>query len=141
LIVRNGRSTVGTDRSSPVRTKVPPENVRVKRVYQPPAADDGVRILVDRVWPRGVTREAAAVDEWMKDIAPSAELRRWFGHDPVRWEEFCLLYAAELRQRDHSPLDDLRSRVRNGRTTLVFSARDEERNNAVALRELLLHGR
>ena len=124
----------------PVNTKVPSENVRLKRAYERPASDDGIRILVDWLWPRAISKEAAALDEWMKEIAPSPELRRWFGHDPDRWDEFCRLYAAEVHQQHHSLLDELRSRARKGRITLVFSARDEKRNNAVALRNLILHG-
>jgi uncharacterized protein YeaO (DUF488 family) len=120
-------------------TKVPDGNVRLKRAYEPPAADDGIRILVDRLWPRAVSKQALALDEWMKDIAPSSELRRWFGHDPGRWHEFCRRYAAEVHEHQ-SLLDELRARARKGRITLVFSARDERHNDAVALRSLILHG-
>ena len=120
-------------------TKVPDDNVRLKRAYEPPAADDGIRILVDRLWPRAVSKQALALDEWMKDIAPSSELRRWFGHDPGRWHEFCRRYAAEVHEHQ-SLLEELRARARKGRITLVFSARDERHNDAVALRSLILHG-
>ncbi|MBM6581746.1 DUF488 domain-containing protein [Microvirga sp. BT689] len=121
-------------------TKIPDHHVRLKRAYEPPSADDGARILVDRLWPRAISKEALALDEWMKDIAPSTELRRWFGHDPRRWHEFCRRYAAEVH--DHqSMLEELRARARKGRITLVFSARDEMHNDAVALRNLILHGR
>ena len=115
------------------------DHVRLKRAYDPPHADDGARILVDRLWPRGVSKEAAALDDWVKDIAPSAELRSWFGHDAERWDEFCRRYAVEVR---HHPklLEGLRARARRGRITLVFSARNEVHNNAVALRSLILRG-
>jgi uncharacterized protein YeaO (DUF488 family) len=120
-------------------TKIPDDNVRLKRAYEPPAADDGIRILVDRLWPRAVSKQALALDEWMKDIAPSSELRRWFGHDPARWHEFCRRYAAEVHEHQ-GLLEELRARARKGRITLVFSARDERHNDAVALRSLILHG-
>jgi uncharacterized protein YeaO (DUF488 family) len=120
-------------------TKVPDDNVRLKRAYEPPAADDGIRILVDRLWPRAVSKQALALDEWMKDIAPSSELRRWFGHDPGRWHEFCRRYAAEVHEHQ-GLLEELRARARKGRITLVFSARDERHNDAVALRSLILRG-
>lgn len=119
--------------------KVPNANVRLKRAYEPPAADDGIRILVDRLWPRAISKEALALDEWMKDIAPSTELRRWFGHDPSRWHEFCRRYAAEVHAHQDL-LDELRARARKGRITLVFSARDERHNDAVALRGFILRG-
>jgi uncharacterized protein YeaO (DUF488 family) len=118
-------------------SKVPAYNVNVKRIYDPPAPGDGFRVLVDRLWPRGLSKDAAAFDEWMKDIAPSAELRRWFGHDPTRWDEFQRRYAEELNE--HQELtDDLRKRAKCGPITLVYSARDETHNNAVALRDLIL---
>ena len=120
-------------------TKVPDDNVRLKRAYEPPAADDGIRILVDRLWPRAVSKQALALDDWMKDIAPSSELRRWFGHDPGRWNEFCRRYAAEVHEH-RGLLEELRARACKGRITLVFSARDERHNDAVALRGLILHG-
>jgi uncharacterized protein YeaO (DUF488 family) len=120
--------------------KITDGNVRLKRAYEPPAADDGVRILVDRLWPRAVSKDALALDVWMKDIAPSTELRRWFGHDPDRWHEFCRRYAAEVHEHQDL-LEELRARARKGRITLVFSARDERHNDAVALRGLILHGR
>jgi uncharacterized protein YeaO (DUF488 family) len=119
-------------------TKVPNGNVRLKRAYEPPAADDGIRILVDRLWPRALSKEAVALDQWIKNIAPSTELRRWFGHDPDRWHEFCRRYAAEIH--DHQDLlEELRARARKGRITLVFSARDEVHNDAVVLRNVILH--
>jgi uncharacterized protein YeaO (DUF488 family) len=120
-----------------MRRSVPAANVKLKRAYESPAAEDGTRILVDRLWPRGLTKEKAALDQWMKDIAPSTELRKWFGHDPARWREFRRRYAGELR---HKPdlLDHLRSLARLGPITLVYSAHDEKHNDAVLLRELLL---
>lgn len=106
--------------------------LRLKRVYEPPARSDGQRILVDRLWPRGLTKKDAAVDEWMKDLAPSTELRRWFGHDPEKWPEFQRRYRRELRA--HADLvGDLAARASRGTVTLVYGARDEEHNDAVVL--------
>ncbi|MEZ0167109.1 DUF488 domain-containing protein [Microvirga sp. TS319] len=121
-------------------TKVPAANVRLKRAYEPPAAQDGTRILVDRLWPRGVSKESAALDEWMKDIAPSADLRKWFGHAPERWEEFRSRYAMEVHQRPDL-LERLQSLARRGPVTLVYSAHDEAHNDAVVLRDLILDHR
>ena len=109
----------------------------MKRAYERPAADDGVRILIDRLWPRGVSKAAAAIDQWAKDIAPSTALRKWFGHDPARWQEFRRRYAKELRQHPEE-LARLRALAKQGPVTLVFSARDEHHNDAVVLRGLLL---
>ena len=108
----------------------------VKRVYDPPASDDGVRVLVDRLWPRGLKKENAGLDGWSKDLAPSDSLRRWFNHDPGRWEEFCLRYAAELEARSETwrPLVEAAQRRP---VTLLFAARDLEHNNAVALKTFL----
>lgn len=110
--------------------------IHLKRVYDPPAKDDGFRVLVDRVWPRGVSKQAAAVDLWMKEIGPSTPLRQWFGHQPERWPEFRQRYLAELRARD-ADIATLRDRARLGRLTLVYGARDTERNQAVVLKEVL----
>jgi len=110
--------------------------VRIRRVYDPPEPEDGFRILIDRVWPRGVSKEEARVDEWRRDLAPSTELRRWFGHDPARFDEFRRRYRAELEQAADA-LDELVERARDGVVTLVYGARDTEHNNAVVLRELL----
>lgn len=110
--------------------------IRIKRVYDPPAADDGWRVLVDRLWPRGVVKDAAQIDEWLKVIAPSDELRKWFSHDPAKWEEFRCRYREEL-QREKALLERLSRKARQGTVTLLFAARDEEHNNAVVLRELL----
>lgn len=112
-------------------------DIQLKRAYEPPAPADGIRILADRLWPRGLAKAEAAVDRWMRDLAPSTGLRRWFGHDPSRWEEFRREYARELRERADL-LDEVRSLARQGRVTLVFGARDEVHNHAVALREVLL---
>lgn len=117
--------------------EIPAENVRLKRAYVPPAAEDGKRILVDRLWPRGISKETAALDDWMKDISPSQDLRKWFGHDPRRWEEFRKRYIRELHKKPDL-LDLLRSLARQGAITLVYAAQDEEHNNAVVLKELIL---
>jgi uncharacterized protein YeaO (DUF488 family) len=119
--------------------RVAASRVRLRRVYEPPSPEDGVRVLVDRLWPRGLSKAAASVDRWMKDIAPSAELRKWFGHDPERWPEFRQRYTAELR-RQTGAVDELRELSRHGTVTLVFGARDEEHNDAVVLRDILLRG-
>ena len=109
-----------------------------KRVYDPPSRDDGYRVLVDRLWPRGLTREKAAIDEWLKGIAPSDDLRRWFGKDETKWHEFERRYRAELSAADAQPeLDRLRTLAKKGRVTLLYAKKDEKRNNALALREVL----
>ena len=113
-------------------------NVQLKRVYEPPSAGDGVRVLVDRLWPRGVRKSDAAIDRWLKEIAPSTELRRWFGHDPSRWGAFRRRYRAELAQYPDL-LNELRATARKGPLTLVYAARDEVHNEAVVLRDLLTH--
>jgi uncharacterized protein YeaO (DUF488 family) len=110
--------------------------VRSKRVYEKPEASDGYRVLIDRLWPRGVSKERARVDEWARELAPSTELRRWFGHDPDRFEQFRRRYRIELRAHADK-LGDLRRRARGGRVTLVYGARDTEHNDAVVLVELL----
>lgn len=116
------------------KTKAP--RIKVKRVYDEPAESDGKRVLVDRVWPRGVTKEAAALDAWMKDVAPSPELRKWFGHAPERWDTFRQRYEAELAE-NRQALERLAEMCRDGPVTLLFGARDEQRNNAVVLKSLL----
>ena len=113
-------------------------DVRLKRAYLPPSSEDGVRVLVDRLWPRGVRKLDAAIDRWLKELAPSTELRRWFGHDPCRWEEFRRRYRAEL-SRNTALLNELRAVAREGRLTLVYAARDELHNEAVMLRDVLTH--
>jgi uncharacterized protein YeaO (DUF488 family) len=112
-------------------------NVQLKRAYERSARGDGTRILIDRLWPRGMTKKAAAIDEWFKDLSPSAALRQWFGHDPARWQEFRRRYADEVRQNPDQ-FDRLRALARQGPITLVFSAHDEVHNDAVVLRDLLL---
>jgi uncharacterized protein YeaO (DUF488 family) len=115
-------------------------DVRIKRIYEPAAASDGDRVLIDRLWPRGFTHERAQVDEWVRDLGPSTELRRWFGHEPARFEEFRRRYADELSGKD-AQLATLRRRAQKGTLTLVYSARDTEHNDAVVLAEVLLRGR
>jgi uncharacterized protein YeaO (DUF488 family) len=113
-------------------------DIRLKRAYEPPSPEDGRRIIVDRLWPRGIRKADAAIDRWLKEIAPSTELRRWFGHDPTRWEEFRRRYRSELSAHQDL-LSELRVMAREGRLTLVYSARDEHHNDAVVLREMLTH--
>jgi uncharacterized protein YeaO (DUF488 family) len=114
-------------------------SVSIKRVYEPADEHDGFRVLVDRLWPRGMTREKSAIDLWAKEIAPSDGLRKWFAHDPSRWEEFRRRYRDELSadERKHV-LKELAARAKKGHVTLVFAARDTEHNNAVVLREAIL---
>ncbi|MCK9249262.1 MAG: DUF488 family protein [Solirubrobacteraceae bacterium] len=114
-------------------------DVRCKRAYDEAADADGRRVLVDRMWPRGVERKHARIDDWQRDLAPSNELRRWFGHDPDRFEEFEARYRAELEER-RDALTALRRHARDGRLTLVYAAKDEERNNAVVLAKVLRGG-
>ncbi len=109
-------------------------DIQVKRAYEPAASDDGVRVLVDRVWPRGVTKEAAALTLWLKDIAPTTRLRKWFGHDPARWTEFRRRYHAEL-DKNLGAVEQLRDLMKAGRVTLVFGAHDTTHNQAQALAE------
>ncbi len=114
--------------------------LHLKRVYDPPSPDDGLRILVDRLWPRGLTKDAARVDLWVKDIAPSAALRQWFGHDPARWPEFRKRYRAELAANPQA-VATLRGAMKGAKpVTLLYGAKDEERNNAVVLKEELEGG-
>ena len=110
--------------------------LRVKRVYAAPRRDDGVRILVDRLWPRGLAKDAAAIDQWVRDCAPSDGLRRWFAHDRVKWKEFKRRYFAELRRKP-AALAPIRALAKSRRVTLLFAAADTECNNAVALMEYL----
>ena len=116
---------------------IPSGRIRLKRAYEPPAAEDGKRLLVDRLWPRGVKKSAAAIDIWMKEIAPSTDLRRWFGHDPSRWDEFCRRYKVELSHNSEA-LTKLQELAQTGPVTLVFAARDELHNEAIVLRDLLI---
>jgi len=110
--------------------------MRLKRAYEPPSKDDGLRVLVERLWPRGLTKERAKVDLWLKDIAPSPALRAWFAHDPAKWKQFCQRYWAEL-QANKETVKALRQKVRAETVTLVYAARDEEHNSAVALKAFL----
>jgi uncharacterized protein YeaO (DUF488 family) len=114
-------------------------NIRLKRAYEPAASSDGHRVLIDRLWPRGVSREQAKLDEWERELSPSAELRQWFGHEPRRFEEFRRRYIEELRQR-RPRLTELRRRARDGTLTLVYAAHDSEHNDAVVLAEVLRRG-
>jgi len=111
--------------------------IQIKRIYEPASDDDGTRILVDRIWPRGISRFDARIDFWDKDIAPTAELRKWFGHRPERWKEFQKRYRAELK--DNPALEDARSLTRRRRVTLLYAARDTEHNHAIVLRSVLSH--
>ena len=113
------------------------DKVRLKRAYEAADANDGRRVLIDRLWPRGLSKQAAALDLWLKQIAPSTELRKWFGHDPARWVEFQRRYAEEVR-RQPELFEQLRDLAHEGRLTLVYSAHDEQHNDAVVLRNLLL---
>ncbi|HEX5509883.1 MAG TPA: DUF488 domain-containing protein [Pseudolabrys sp.] len=113
------------------------EKIKLKRAYEKPSREDGTRILVDRLWPRGLKKDAAKIDHWFKEIAPTTELRKWFGHDPKRWNEFRRRYNAELRQHTDQ-LREIRKMVREGPVTLVYSAHDELHNNAVVIRTALL---
>ena len=112
--------------------------IRLKRVYEAPAPDDGLRLLVERLWPGGLRRDAAAIDRWLKDVAPSAELRRWYGHVPDRWPEFRERYLAELDDAEAEAIGELVGLCRSRSVTFVFAARDETRCSAVVLREFVL---
>ncbi|MRG95446.1 DUF488 family protein [Polyangium spumosum] len=122
--VDRGRETIGA--------------VRLKRAYEAPEAADGHRVLVDRLWPRGVRKDALTIDAWMKEIGPSDELRRWFGHDDARWEEFAARYREELRRGPAAEhLNELVALAKRGTVTLVFGAKDERHNQAVVLRDVI----
>lgn len=112
--------------------------IKLKRVYEKPSATDGQRVLTERLWPRGLTKARAAVDLWLKDLAPSTELRKWFGHDPAKWKQFQRRYWKELQDHPEA-IDLLRQKARQGPVTLVYAARDEQHNAAVALKEFLEH--
>jgi uncharacterized protein YeaO (DUF488 family) len=112
--------------------------IKIKRVYEEATRDDGKRILVDRLWPRGLTKARAKVDLWLREIAPSTGLRRWFGHEPSKWAEFKKRYSAEL-ERNNDQLSLLQREVTAGKVTLVYGAKDQEHNGAVVLREFLDH--
>jgi uncharacterized protein YeaO (DUF488 family) len=111
-------------------------SIWVRRAYEAPTRNDGYRVLVDGVWPRGVSREDLEIDDWMRDLAPSKRLRQWFDHDPARWETFQRRYFQELRGKEEA-VRGLLDRIQRGRVTLVYGARDRDHNNAVALRAFL----
>lgn len=110
--------------------------IRTKRAYDPPAASDGARFLVDRLWPRGVKKENLEIEAWIKEVAPSNELRKWFHHDPEKWQEFELRYFAELDEKQEA-LEPIRQAARRGDVTLVYGAKDTEHNDAIALKAYL----
>lgn len=110
--------------------------VALKRIYEPAEAGDGLRFLVDRIWPRGIAKAEAKLDDWCRDIAPSTELRHWFGHEVERWEEFRRCYEAELKE-NHAAVEALRAQLHGRHATLLYAAKDEEHNNAVVLHEFL----
>lgn len=109
-----------------------PAKLNIKRIYEPSTRSDGARILIDHIWPRGVSKKKAALDEWFKDIAPSGRLRKWFGHDPARWLEFRRRYRSELKSNKIA-VKHLRDRMKKGRVTLLYAARDTEHNHAPVL--------
>jgi len=110
--------------------------IHLKRVYEVSSSDDGFRVLVERLWPRGVSKEKAALDLWLKEIAPSSELRTWFGHDPAKWDEFQKRYHDELKQNE-SVVNQLREIIRKGDVTFVYAAHDTQHNAALALKEFM----
>lgn len=111
--------------------------ILIKRIYESPAKSDGFRVLVDRLWPRGISKEKAKLDLWLPDLGPSTTLRQWFNHDPARWEEFRRRYYAELNTKQEL-VTELKGQAKRGTVTLLYSAKDEEHNQAVALRSYLL---
>ena len=117
--------------------RIPAQRIKLKRAYERPAPGDGTRVLVDRLWPRGISKGAAAIDHWFKEIAPSTQLRKWFGHDPERWAEFRYRYRAELRGHGDL-LAEIRAFADRGPVTLVYAARDDQHNHAVVVRDWLL---
>ena len=110
--------------------------IRLKRAYEKPSPDDGKRILVERLWPRGLTKKSAALDLWLKDIAPSTDLRKWFAHDPAKWKQFQTRYRNELRQKKDS-IQSLKDEAKQRTVTLVYAARDEAHNGALVLKRFL----
>ena len=113
--------------------------IKLKRAYEKPAKDDGERILVERLWPRGLTKLQARIDLWLKDVAPSTELRRWFGHDPDKWDEFRRRYQKELKE-NNDLIKLLKRKAKAGTITLIYAARDEEHNGALVLKRFLQKG-
>ncbi len=120
-----------------MRARITANHITLKRAYERPSDEDGVRVLVERLWPRGLKKTDAAIAKWAKEAAPSTDLRKWFGHDPARWDEFRQRYVEELR-RHPDELGELRDMARQGKITLVFSTHDAVHNNAVVLRDILL---
>ena len=118
---------------------MPPMQIAIKRVYETASSDDGMRILVDRLWPRGLSKDRAKIDLWLRDVAPSNNLRRWFNHEPEKWDEFRRRYFAELTA--NAAARSVSEEASRSKVTLLFAAKDEERNNAVALREYLTQWR
>ena len=112
--------------------------LKIKRVYETPTKEDGERILVDRLWPRGLTKEKAGIDIWLKEISPTTELRKWFGHDPAKWKEFQKRYCKELVENKKA-VGTLKDHIKNGTVSLVYGAKDEEHNEALVLKEWLEH--
>lgn len=110
--------------------------IRIKRIYEEPSEDDGLRILIDRLWPRGISKERANLDRWEKDLAPTTELRHWFGHDPNKWDEFQERYRAELADKGEA-LTQIKRDASKGVVTLLYAAKDEEHNNAVVLKQYI----
>lgn len=119
--------------------KILPANIALKRAYDPPDEADGVRVLVDRLWPRGLTKKSAAIDRWAKEIAPSTELRKWYKHDPEHWVEFRRRYVAELKDKD-CQIEELRKLAQADPITLIYAARDSAHVHAIVLRDILLGG-
>jgi len=111
-------------------------NIKIKRAYEQPQKEDGLRILVDRLWPRGLTKEKASVDLWLKEIAPSTELRKWFAHDPGKWKSFRGRYQTEI-SHNHDLIKVLKEKAREGTITLIYGARDEKHNEALVLKQFL----
>jgi uncharacterized protein YeaO (DUF488 family) len=110
--------------------------IQLKRAYEKPSTEDGLRILVERLWPRGLTKAKAAIDLWVKDVAPSPELRKWFGHDPSRWEQFAQRYWKELKDKE-ADTDMLRRKAKAGKVTFIYAARDEQHNGALVLKQFI----
>jgi len=110
--------------------------IKLKKVYDPPSKEDGARVLVERLWPRGIKKEDLKMDAWLKNLAPSTTLRKWFSHDPAKWKEFQEKYFAEL-DADAEALEQIKSYLAKGTTTLLYSSKDSEHNNAVSLKNYL----
>jgi uncharacterized protein YeaO (DUF488 family) len=129
--------TISGQRSSQAtKTESRSMNIKIKRVYEQPDRKDGERILVDRLWPRGLTKEKAGVDLWLKEIAPSTELRKWFAHDPEKWKSFRGRYETEIRHKEDL-IKVLKQKAREGMITLIYAARDEKHNEALVLKQFL----